>query len=54
MRRRLQAVVRFRVLRAVADWYGLTLDDEVGLAGEPQDLTDQIMLSLFGKWPPTG
>ena len=51
--RRLRAwvlsVARARILAAVAEFYGLEPDDEVGLAGEPQELTDAIMRSLFRR-----
>jgi hypothetical protein len=40
---------RARILSAVAEFYGLEPDDEVGLAGEPQDLTDAIMAALFTR-----
>ena len=51
--RRLRAwvlsIARARILAAVAEFYGLEPDDEVGLAGEPQELTDTIMRSLFRR-----
>ena len=51
--RRLRAwvlsIARARILAAIAEFYGLEPDDEVGLAGEPQELTDTIMRSLFRR-----
>jgi hypothetical protein len=49
LRLRLLARIRSRILAAVAEFYGLEPDDEVGLAGEPQELTDAIMKSLFRR-----
>ena len=43
------SIARARILAAVAEFYGLEPDDEVGLAGEPQELTDTIMRSLFRR-----
>ena len=43
------SVALARILAAVAEFYGLAPDDEVGLAGEPQELTDTIMRSLFRR-----
>lgn len=54
MKRRLQAVVRYRVARAIAMWYGLKPDDVVGMSGEPDEIIQLVMDSLFGKWPPDG
>jgi hypothetical protein len=51
--RRLRAwvlsIARARILAAVAEFEGLDPDDEIGLAGEPQELTDAIMKSLFRR-----
>lgn len=52
MKRRLQAIVRYRVARAVAMSYGLDPDDVVGMAGEPDEIIQLVMDSFFGKWPP--
>ena len=52
MRRRLQAIVRRRVARAIAMSYGLDPDDVVGMAGEPDEIIQLVMDSIFGKWPP--
>ena len=52
MRRRLQTIVRRRVARAIALSYGLDPDDVVGMAGEPDEIIQLVMDSLFGKWPP--
>jgi hypothetical protein len=40
---------RSRILAAIAEFEGLEPDDEVGLAGEPQELTDAIMAALFPR-----
>jgi hypothetical protein len=49
LRARILAIARARILAAIAEFYGLDPDDEVGLAGEPQELTDAIMKSLFRR-----
>jgi hypothetical protein len=54
LRARLLAIVRSRILSAVAEFYGLEPDDEVGLAGEPQELTDAIMAALFTRTRASG
>lgn len=51
LRGRMAVVIRSRVLRAIVDFYGFDPTDDIEMT-EPQDLTDRIMLSLFGPWPP--
>ena len=52
VKNRLKAIVRYRIRRAIMAFYGLRMDDVVGHAGEPAELEDLIMQSLFGKWDP--